>query len=317
MKKFLKHTVLLILVFFLSVLFFEWGSSEIASNQLRYRLDNNIKGVILGHSQPECAYNDSIITNFQNVAHSAESYFYTNYKLKILIAQNPQVDIVFLEFTNNYLEDETEAWTWRNDIITNYYPPLSNVIPLSIKIKLLLKRPSSFLRASSLASKERVARMLKGDFNYTGQWGGYNYLKRNKTDSLLAHPGNETKPVSLRLSDNLNLLYLRKIINYLKEKDIKLFLVRSPVHERYKEVSHERQFQELVKNEFNDVEFLDFSEFPMSNDEFADLKHLNYKGAGKYSKWFQQVLDENLLKKQHKQAFINKEIQKLKAKKTR
>lgn len=310
MKKFLKYISLTTLGFFLFLLGFEWGSSKIAASRLQYRLDRDVTGIILGHSQPECAYNDTIIKDFQNVARSAESYFYTYYKVKVLIEQNPQIDTVLLEFTNNYLENETAAWTRRTDIISNYYPPLSNVITITDKLKLLIKSPSSFIMASSLASKERLVRILKGNLNYTGQWGGYNYLIRNKTDSLIAHFRKEKKPISLRLSDNLNLFYLRKTINYLKEKDIQLFLVRSPINEHYKNIKYEHQFQKLLKNEFNDVEFLDFSDFPISNDEFGDLKHLNYKGARKYSKWFQQLLNEKLLLRQDKQEFINKEISK-------
>ena len=55
----------------------------------------------------------------------------------------------------------------------------------------------------------------------------------------------------------------------------------------------ETNFQETLKKELNGIEFIDFSKFELSNDEFRDFDHLNYKGAIKFSKHFNNFLNSN------------------------
>ena len=52
-------------------------------------------------------------------------------------------------------------------------------------------------------------------------------------------------------------------------------------------------------------ELLDLSEFPLTNDQFGDLEHLNHKGAKVFSQWFDQMLKKDLLLKKNKQEWID------------
>ena len=64
-----------------------------------------------------------------------------------------------------------------------------------------------------------------------------------------------------------------------------------------------------IKNEkFENIEFLDFNDFPLKNNEFGDFGHLNYKGAEKFSLWFNGLLDKELLLKSNKNEFVLNEI---------
>ena len=49
-------------------------------------------------------------------------------------------------------------------------------------------------------------------------------------------------------------------------------------------------FQKIRKGWFNDIPFLDFNNFPLADNEFADMGHLNYKGAKKFSLWFRRMV---------------------------
>ncbi|EPR71857.1 hypothetical protein ADIWIN_3150 [Winogradskyella psychrotolerans RS-3] len=53
------------------------------------------------------------------------------------------------------------------------------------------------------------------------------------------------------------------------------------------------------------MDYLDFSNFPLSNFQYGDLQHLNHKGANVFSEWFATLLQNGLLEKENKQAFIN------------
>jgi hypothetical protein len=72
--------------------------------------------------------------------------------------------------------------------------------------------------------------------------------------------------------------------------------------------NYEERYQQIVLNKFSDVEFLDFSKYPLTNSEFGDLDHLNHKGAKKFSYWFNTMLSDGLLEKSNKQQFIESKM---------
>jgi hypothetical protein len=75
---------------------------------------------------------------------------------------------------------------------------------------------------------------------------------------------------------------------------------------------NEKQYKSILRNRFSGIPFLDFSSFPLLNSEFGDLEHLNFKGAKKFSLWFNEIMQVGLLSKGDKQAFIDIEIKKYK-----
>ena len=65
----------------------------------------------------------------------------------------------------------------------------------------------------------------------------------------------------------------------------------------------------ILSTRFADIEFLDFAKYPLQNSEFGDFDHLNYRGARKFSIWFNQLIDDGLLERTDKQSFINERIE--------
>ena len=57
----------------------------------------------------------------------------------------------------------------------------------------------------------------------------------------------------------------------------------------------EKELVKLKNEKFNDVTFLDFNDFPLSNREFGDFTHVNYRGAKIFSLWFDVLLEKGLL----------------------
>jgi hypothetical protein len=109
-----------------------------------------------------------------------------------------------------------------------------------------------------------------------------------------------------------NIVYLQKIIQLAKEKGVKLFLVRSPLHKMYYSLGglgNELKFQELLKTKFKDADFIDCRDFPARDAEFGDLEHLNKVGAKRYSIFFNRLLKEGLLRMTSKQNLVNREIE--------
>jgi len=315
MKHFLNKTLI-----FLFVPFFITGLLIFASNKIiesgdYFKIKKDTKYIVLGHSHPECALNDSLITGLENFAESGESYFYTYIKTKKILESNNQIKTVFIEFSNNQIEKSMDNWIWGDKYLSYRYPKYASVMNLNDLIFLSRKNLKQIINNQSTTFKKNIHFILNKDENYIKyvDWGGYLYLIRNKTDSLVNLSLKDTidKDYIPELSEK-NLLYLTKTIEICANFGVNVYLIRCPLHEKYSALSYENEFQKILKTKFNNIEFLDFKDFPLENSEFGDLEHINYKGAIKFSLFFNQLLDLNILNCTNKQALINEEIEKTK-----
>lgn len=308
MRQFIQLSITFLIVLF-TLIFVSVDLSEYVVNKNSdFKLSNNTKYLVLGHSHPECAFNDSLIENFKNISQSGESYYYTYFKAKKIIEQNPSIETVFIEFTNNQINESMNSWIWKEKYMNYRYPRYSPFMNFTDKMVLAKNNLSGYLNSTSLSLKENSSRIINQNFNFSNSIGGYLYLVRDKTDSLV----NNIKkgyflPENFRISEN-NLEYLNKIIELCEEHGKKVILIRSPQHSKYSGYSNENIYQEIRNNLFPQIEYLDFSKFPLDNSEFGDLEHLNHKGAKIFSIWFAQLLNMEILEKSNKQEFINEEI---------
>lgn len=281
-----------------------------------YRIDKNITSVILGHSHAESAFNDSLIDHFKNFAQSGESYFYTYYKLKKILGNNQQVKTVFVEFTNNQVNKEMDGWIWNDENVLFRYPKYAATLDCNGLLVLFLHNPGPVLSSLSPALKNNFQFLFKKNTDYyqDASWGRYLYLERFKTDSLVNAVGKSNGAVKRHYVEPsaANLGYLQKIVQLCKEKNVAIYFVRSPLHPGYTGVENEDEYQNILTNQFAGIDLLDFKDFPLPNADFADLEHLNYKGAKIFSLFFNDLLNEGLLNKPGKQEMIDKEMSKYK-----
>ncbi len=265
---------------------------------------------MLGHSHAECAYNDSLITGMKNFAKSAESYFYTYYKLLPLLEQNHLIDTIFIEFTNNQVEANKNKWIWGDKYMAHFYPDYAPFISSGANSLLFRNNLKGFLNSQSALLKLNLSTIMLHDYDFSKKIGGYVYLVRDQTDSILAASAknqDQLVPASTGISTT-NLEYLRRIISYCRQHGKKVYLVRSPIHPRSPELGNETSFQELRNRMFSDVAFLDFKNFPLLTTDYGNLEHLNYRGARKFSIFFDQLLKAGLLNKSDPQLFIDERL---------
>lgn len=292
MKRFIKHTIAFLVVSILVLFLFNYSVFKIVSINTDYRLNKNIKGIILGNSYPECALNDSLIPNIKNVAKSGEPYLYTYQKLKKLLSQNKQIERVYLEYTNLYLhlDKDQKMWSYREtNMFFFYYSPFMKYHDFK---NLYANNKDDFFKFFSHSLRRNLVKIARFDYKLTDKQGGYDWLVRFKTDSLVKV--NSHKEINNKKSKKLskyNVAYLKKIRALCKEKQVKLILIRSPLHSLYP-IDNEQVFQELLNTHFKEVEFLDFKNFPLKDGEFGDFDHLNYLGAKKFSKYFNSVIND-------------------------
>ncbi|MEP1487168.1 MAG: hypothetical protein ABJK28_01920 [Algibacter sp.] len=311
MKKFIQNSFYITLIFIIFILFTELITSLIVKRKSNFKISKNSKYVIFGHSHSQFAFNPYYINNISNLSEGGESYFYTYQKVKNVLNQNPQIEIVFVEFSNNQIDEDMDQWIWGDKYIDTNYPIFSPFMNFEDNRILLSNNFIGYIRAIPNSLNNRVSQILKKNYDYSKNLGGYEDLIRNKTDSLLANSRvNENIMIHNKLQEvsNYNIKYLSKIVDVCRDYGKKVILIRSPQHDKYIGYQNEQKYQLILNNNFQLIEFLDFSKFPLKNSEFGDLEHLNATGAKIFSKWFQDILVKGVLEKEKKQVFINSQI---------
>jgi len=297
MTKFLRNTITFFIIFYGSLLGILLTSNYFINKNANFKLGNDIDKIMLGNSQPECAYNDSLIFNFKNLAKSAETYFYTYQKLKKVVEQNPQIKTVFIEFNPTNVLVREDQKIWRDRYINHHLPNYNAFLDSKDHKLLVLKNSVGYQHAILKSLSRNIERIASNRYNYIDSIGGYLYLNRNKItknpDSLAPNNNKQYQIENVNLS-TYDILYLDKIIQLCHTKNITIYLIRSPYHKQYIGNAYESIFQQIKKERYGNIEFLDFKDFPLHNDEFGDLQHLNYKGARKFSSWFNKNIIDSL-----------------------
>jgi len=310
MKQFIKNVLLFTITCLLLALIIIFIENRIINLQGRFKLANNEKYLFLGHSHAQMAYDDRLIDSSVNQASSGEAYFYTYIKLNKLLESNREIKTVFIEYSNNSISTEMDGWIWDDIHILDRYKVFTAYTHLD-ELKVLGSKNLKATLQCSLKSIVNNIYYILHPVNITkdSMMGGYIYLVRDKTDSILqAHSKNPATLVSDTNISVLNIDYLQKIIEVCRQKGISVYLIRSPLHPQYPGFSNELKFRNLLKTRLAGAEFLDFKDYPLKNSEYGDLEHVNFRGAKKYSLFFNRLLKEGLLDKPDKQNFINEQM---------
>src|SRR5450755_162919 len=282
----------------------------IMNHQGRFKVAKEQKYIFLGHSHAQMAYNDRLIDSSINQACSGEAYFYTYIKLNKMLENNADIKAVFVEYSNNNILPEMNNWIWDDIHVFDRYKLYTAYIHLNELKVLAANNPKATLLCNIKSIVNNIYYILyPKNIRADSMLGGYIYLIRDKTDSILqANVKNPVKSVPDTGISVMNVNYLGKIIDVCRKKGIPVYLVRSPLHPKYPGLENEMIFRKLLKEELAGAEFMDFKDYPLMDSDYGDLEHVNYRGARKYSLFFNRLLKEGLLDKKDKQKFINEQM---------
>jgi hypothetical protein len=279
-----------------------------------FKLPKNKKFIIVGDSHVEFGFDDSK-NNFVNLGQSSELYLYTYHKVKKVLENNKQIKAVFIDFCNSQISKDQDAFLWSNEsYLTSRYPIYSPLLEFEDYKLIWLNNPKGLINAHFKSLfKGGLQVVINSNITKNNFMGGHQNLTNVLTDSILKlrlKDENSILHKKFQLS-NLNIANLERTVKVCEAHHVKVFFVRCPVHPKWDCLSHEESFNKLRQSRFSNIDFLDFKNFPVNNDEFADLEHLNYKGSIKFSSFFNRLVDEKLLEKFNKQIFIDKELSNL------
>ncbi|WP_338733337.1 hypothetical protein [Mangrovimonas cancribranchiae] len=265
------------------------------SKRGQFKLPTSIKYVMFGHSHAECAYNDSVISNFKNLSSSGESYFYTYFKIKQIIEHNPHLTLILVEFSNNQIMSDMDDWVWDDKHLSNGYSKWGTFMGLSAHKLLMRNNPESILFNMAYSQKLNLYRILNNDFNFVDNMGGYRYLpSKNSNLNVTKRMDSIRKHRDIKKVSHVNLIYLKKIVKLCEQSNIKIAFVRSPQHNNNIARDNECVFLTVKNQRFKGVSFIDFNNLELSDNMFKDLGHLNYLGANIVSKKLDSILKSRI-----------------------
>ncbi|WP_417881923.1 hypothetical protein [Xanthomarina gelatinilytica] len=288
MKQFLKNTILFLCFFYGSVLILLVSSNYLIVNHTDFKLKPNITKIVLGNSHPAGTFNDSLISHFKNLADPGDSYFYGYQKLKEIIKQNSQIDTVFIEFNPKTILLWEDTKLWKKHQVPNYLA----FFELTDHYLLATNNGLSYQQEVAKGVLKNVKRILKNRYLTIDSLGGFRHVDSSRLaailDTVSYDPRKQYSLNENRLS-KYDITYLNKMVTFCKNNNIEVIFVRSPYHVMFDGHRYESIFQTYKKEHFPNIPFLDFQDFPMDDSEFKDLEHLNYKGARKFSLWFEKL----------------------------
>jgi len=307
MKVFVNKLATFTILLLLTIFCFLFLSILFARQNIEIKAREDSVNIVLGHSHPECAYNDEYIDDFENFAQSAEAYLYTYIKLKSILETSPNVENIFLEFTNNQIQIDMDEWFWGDVNLSSRLSRYSTFFSLEDFLLLNKGNPKEVAQQIPNIIKRNLGFIKNGNKNYNYLFGGYKRLERMLDDSIvgqLESKSNQIKRISSEIS-KMNLGYLLKIIDLSLEKRKNIFLIRTPFNERYLWNKNQDLYNEILKDDLAGVKYLDFSKFKLNLCEMADTQHLNSKGAMRYSIWFNDFLKLGSYKQNTIDSLIN------------
>ena len=278
MKQYIKK-LLQVASLFVLLLVMAFSIRYAIANSHDWKVPPKVHVLFMGASHITRGIDDSLMETALNWSSPSERYMFTYIKMEHLLADNPQIDSVFLQCSATDLWEDTDYKYHDSNEQSKYvkcYWPLMTIE----QMKLYKDEP---LQAFHLALNGLFA---TDDIKQSKWWntlGGYAPLSTT-FDTNDMHPNRE-KPRGYGQAINYD--YLRKINTLCKEKNVKLILLQCPVlHlDYYYDMDY---FYNALRENFSDIEFADFSDLEIPDEYRYDPHHLNKDGA----KYFTKVLME-------------------------
>ncbi len=255
-------------------------------------LEKNVTTLVVGNSHPQCAVNDSLFGNCKNLSRAGEPFFYLQFKLEKLLKENPQIDRVIIEISDNEFKSQIEKWIYNPMVVESSIKSYWAYLPLTFHEKLLSRLGVRYFKYLVLGQKNYLISMLGKSEPYfqSLSWGGF----KNSAAVFHEHsiykadePGKMPCDSVLNpMPDNLSAL--ENIQKICKQFGKEIVFIRCPVHPSMHDC-FELGYEKMIKEHLQ-IKVLDFRNWPMEDADFADEDHLNRRGAFKFTTMLKDTL---------------------------
>jgi hypothetical protein len=289
MRKFLYNIFLLGLLFSVLISVTFMICYKMSSKKIDWTLETSKTVLITGDSYPECALDDSIMTETVNLSSSADTYVYSYVKIRKFIIHNPQIRTVVLGFSyHNLLSSDDSFFKNTSPGISKFVKYFYLMDPNEIRA---LLRANCNIIIKGLGSCYRQAvffalTSFKGSSYKKLSLGGYRRLSVNKVKEILSGTKKTEPGIPVQIdSSQVQIRYLNKVVQLCKEKNIRLILLNVPIHREFqKTLKNEKAFFDQFCRQNQILDYLwDYADYSLPDSCYSDPEHLNYHGAENFS----------------------------------
>jgi len=295
MKLFLKKSLLFLFIGIFIVSFLFSSINYIYNKRVdKLTLNKNISTLICGASHTMCALDDKIIPNSINMSLSAECYYYTYYSLRKILNNDNNLKYILLGLSFSNFGENHDNRIYETKQIKNMYPRYFLILEDREKLSLLKKNPTGLLKSIPFILKDTITTFLKPNKYINYPFWGYFHDRKNTnlsdTNIKAAIDRHYYNPNSdlLQSFSTLQLEYLLKIIDLCSKKNIRLYLINTPVSDEYfseipeEFINHYYNIVKKLKSNRN-VKILDYHNYQLPKNCYGDADHLNSNGAKIFS----------------------------------
>jgi hypothetical protein len=258
----------ILLLFF----YLDYKNNELINN---YKIPNTTRTIFVGDSHVQQCVNDSIVPNALNIAQSAEPYYFTYFKLDRLLVSNTSIKKIYLGYSYHNLSDYYDDFvfgTYSKDIIPRYF----YILPNNQKLNVIRNNANNIGTLLINILRNGVSSSFFGSYQSEFTKTAASKTAMDKRLKLQFY-----KSDTLSSFSAFNLLYLDKIVNLCKEKNIELILLNTPLNDYYKSKIPAQYIAEYnrISKKYN-FKIINFESLIFEDDCFIpDGDHVSLKGA--------------------------------------
>ena len=249
MNKFIYKFIIFILIVAILILSIRVYNLILIKN---FKFENKIKYLVIGDSYTKLAIDQKQIPNLLNLSETSEGYLFSYSKLKFILDNNNEVKKIFIGLSFHNVSPSNEfsySYAIANNNIIKYF----NVLDNNEKLILLNYDPqfvTSFLKKILVYDLKNIFRN-KNDFSDLNSFFNRQYYisELDKVFKDFKIVDNKMKlskktinkriqyvyysSLSYNEKKSINTLYLFKIMELCKSKNIDLVFVSTPIHDEY------------------------------------------------------------------------------------
>jgi len=288
MRKFILNVVLLTVVNVILLLFFALCNFYTVKKQFKNYHYNDY--IFIGDSSFEQGINPNIIENSLNLSESASSMVYSYLKIKTIVENFKPKKIIIPISSHNIFSDIEKRWLFSQPHFESRFAKYFPLMGLEELKLFLYSKEISYASSFQKTFKEILKNTIIGNIYY-GRFNINNLDNLKKAISKLDDKTNR----NYTLLAEVELNYFKKIIKLCNNSNIDLIVINTPKHKMYNKFYEKRitVFNDLMKNEFSDIIYYDYTNLIFDNSCFTDLMHLNNKGSSFFSEYIKDNLKKN------------------------
>jgi len=265
----------------------------------KFKLDKNISIIVAGDSHTQSSVNDSILKHSVNVSQSSEPYLYSYSILKFLIKNNPQITTVILGYSFNNLTESYDEVIFEEEWTKLNYPKYLPILDAESYWLLITRNNVGMLKSLPNICSATLEVMIKpvviSSFPFLGHYYGSPQSNMNDSTIDIAINRHYLKDSGDQKLSDIQVEYLRKIVQFCNQRKVKVILLNTPVNRKYFDkipAKFIREYYSVAKELEQQTIFFDLHDYYLADNCFGDGDHLNMYGAEILSRKLDSLLTE-------------------------